>query len=94
MAVQPSRVMNVPLAPELGLFLDKAFYDSYNRRWGDDREPLDLDDFADQVADFKVGLCLRSWHSNCSWLPLVADGARSVAPSGRAKKRSAQLHTA
>ena len=44
----------MPLAPELGLFLDKAFYDSYNRRWGNDREPLDLEDFGDQVADFKA----------------------------------------
>ncbi len=51
---QSDRLVNVPLAPELGLFLDKAFYDSYNRRWGNDREPLDLDDFGNQVADFKV----------------------------------------
>ena len=47
---QSDRLVNVPLAPELGLFLDKAFYDSYNRRWGNDREPLDLDDFGAQVA--------------------------------------------
>ncbi len=46
--------MNVPLAPELGLFLDKAFYDSYNTRWGEDRELLDLDDFQEQIDAFKV----------------------------------------
>ena len=44
----------MPLAPELGLFLDKAFYDSYNRRWGDDREVLELDDFQDQITQFKA----------------------------------------
>ena len=46
--------MNVPLAPELGLFLDKAFYDSYNKRWGEDRELLELDDYQDQIDAFKV----------------------------------------
>ena len=51
---QADRLVNVPLAPELGLFLDKAFYDSYNTRWGNDREPLDLDAFADQIAAFKA----------------------------------------
>ena len=48
--------MNVPLAPELGLFLDKAFYDSYNKRWGEERELLELDDFQDQIDAFKVRL--------------------------------------
>ena len=55
--------MNVPLAPELGLFLDKAFYDSYNTRWGNDREALDLDAFADQVAAFKARR--REPHPSC-----------------------------
>ena len=53
---QADRLVNVPLAPELGLFLDKAFYDSYNTRWGDDRERLELDDFAAEVAAFKARL--------------------------------------
>ena len=56
---QADRLVNVPLAPELGLFLDKAFYDSYNRRWGGDRETLDLDEFAGQVAAFKARACSK-----------------------------------
>jgi len=56
--------VNVPLAPELGLFLDKAFYDSYNTRWGNDREALDLDAFADQVAAFKARC-----RQGCTFLP-------------------------
>jgi hypothetical protein len=30
------------MAPEHGLFLDEAFYDAYNARWGGQQEPLDF----------------------------------------------------
>ena len=49
------RRINTPTAPELGLFLDESIFSSYNSRWGEERgEPISLDGFKEQVADFKV----------------------------------------
>ena len=62
---QVHRLVNVPLAPELGLFLDKAFYDSYNKRWGEDREVLELDDYQEEIDKFKVRpgvTCRLNWN--------------------------------
>ncbi|KAK9865118.1 hypothetical protein WJX84_001931 [Apatococcus fuscideae] len=55
MALSPHRVFPVPMAPELGLFLDQTFFDAYNNRWGDDRDgKLTLDDYKQEVLDFKA----------------------------------------
>lgn len=45
--------VNVPLAPELGLFLVEAIFDSYNKRFGSIHENLNMDDYQDAVATFK-----------------------------------------
>lgn len=68
LALDPARVVVTPMAPELGLFLDECVFESYNDRWGNDREAcVRLAAFQDQVDAFKVG-CTR-WkllhtHSN------------------------------
>lgn len=41
------------MAPELGLFLDECIYDSYNRRFRESHEPVNLVPFQDQVLEFK-----------------------------------------
>ena len=57
MALSPYRSFPVPMAPELGLFLDKTFFDAYNNRWGDDRDGvLTLDDYQQEVIAFKVAI--------------------------------------
>ena len=64
MALSPHRVFPVPMAPELGLFLDQTFFDAYNNRWGDDRDgKLTLDDYKQEVLDFKVR-CISILGSN------------------------------
>ena len=43
------------MAPELGLFLDEAIFDSYNRQWGAARnQSMSLEWHAPAVAAFKV----------------------------------------
>lgn len=54
LALNPARELNVPMAPELGLFLDECFYDAYNAKWGNERETIGLDPYRGEVATFKV----------------------------------------
>ncbi|EIE26889.1 pseudouridine synthase, partial [Coccomyxa subellipsoidea C-169] len=54
LALDPARVVVTPMAPELGLFLDECVFESYNDRWGNDREAcVRLAAFQDQVDAFK-----------------------------------------
>lgn len=54
-ALDPARTVTTPMAPELGLFLDECVFESYNDRWGNDREAcVRLAAFQDQVDAFKV----------------------------------------
>ncbi|CAN6461902.1 unnamed protein product [Victoria cruziana] len=46
--------LNVPTAPELGLFLDECLYTSYNQKWKDTHEQLSLAGYAEQAEDFKM----------------------------------------
>ncbi|ERM96301.1 hypothetical protein AMTRI_Chr09g35040 [Amborella trichopoda] len=46
--------INVPTAPELGLFLDECLYTSYNQKWSDSHEELSLKDYAVQAEEFKM----------------------------------------
>ena len=55
-ALRTTSKCNVPLAPELGLFLDETLFHAYNKRYADTHKPLDCSEFADQVAKFKRGL--------------------------------------
>jgi tRNA pseudouridine38-40 synthase len=55
-ALRTTQKCNVPLAPELGLFLDETIFHAYNKRYTDTHKPLDCSEFTDQVAKFKKGL--------------------------------------
>jgi len=55
-ALRTTQKCNVPLAPELGLFLDETIFHAYNKRYADTHKPLDCSEFTDQVAKFKKGL--------------------------------------
>jgi hypothetical protein len=52
-ALDPTRDFSTPMAPELGLFLYESKFDSYNKMFGNERERLDLQDWRDEVEDFK-----------------------------------------
>ncbi|CAH9128832.1 unnamed protein product [Cuscuta epithymum] len=45
--------INVPMAPEVGLYLDECFFTSYNQKWND-HEELSMEDYADEAEDFKM----------------------------------------
>lgn len=42
------------MAPEVGLYLDECFFTSYNKKWGDDREKLSMETYADEAESFKM----------------------------------------
>lgn len=42
------------MAPELGLFLDECYYDSYNTQFGKLHGEIHLSDFQSHVDAFKV----------------------------------------
>ncbi|GBF91497.1 tRNA pseudouridine synthase, mitochondrial-like [Raphidocelis subcapitata] len=52
-ALDPDRDFNVPMAPELGLFLAEAYFDGYNRRFGGVHGALTLDNFRDAANAFQ-----------------------------------------
>lgn len=45
--------INVPMAPEVGLYLDECFFTSYNQKW-EDHEELSMKDYAGEAEDFKM----------------------------------------
>lgn len=46
--------VNVPTAPEVGLYLDECFFASYNQKWGDSHEELSMKDYEQEAEDFKM----------------------------------------
>ncbi|KAK6131363.1 hypothetical protein DH2020_034892 [Rehmannia glutinosa] len=46
--------INVPMAPEVGLYLDECFFSSYNSKWKDTHEELSMKDYAEEAEDFKT----------------------------------------
>ncbi|GER39969.1 unnamed protein product [Striga asiatica] len=52
-AFDPKVNINVPLAPEVGLYLDECFFSSYNKKWKDSHEELSMRDYADEAEEFK-----------------------------------------
>ena len=46
--------INVPTAPEVGLYLDECFFASYNQKWKDTHEELSMKDYAEEAEDFKM----------------------------------------
>lgn len=46
--------INVPMAPEVGLYLDECFFPSYNKKWKDSHEELSMNGFSEEAEDFKM----------------------------------------
>lgn len=44
----------MPMAPEVGLYLDECFFSSYNQKWKDSHEELSMKDYAEEAEDFKM----------------------------------------
>jgi tRNA pseudouridine38-40 synthase len=80
LALDPGRAVTTPMSPELGLFLDECIFESYNQRWGNDREArVRLGDFQEEVDAFKVlrtssasHLCAFHVRSCPAWFVLSA----------------------
>ncbi|GFP98251.1 tRNA pseudouridine synthase a mitochondrial [Phtheirospermum japonicum] len=53
-ALQQKVNINVPMAPEVGLYLDECFFPSYNQKWKDTHEELSMKDYADEAEEFKM----------------------------------------
>jgi hypothetical protein len=53
-ALRSRAALVTPMAPEHGLFLDEAFYDGYNQRFGQLHQPLDFGQFRAQAEAFRV----------------------------------------
>lgn len=46
--------INVPTAPEVGLYLDECFFFSYNQKWKDTHEEVSMKDYAQEAEEFKL----------------------------------------
>ncbi|PIM98905.1 Pseudouridylate synthase [Handroanthus impetiginosus] len=46
--------INVPMAPEVGLYLDECFFSSYNQKWKQSHEELSMKAYAEEAEDFKM----------------------------------------
>ncbi|XP_062099491.1 uncharacterized protein LOC133805348 [Humulus lupulus] len=53
-ALQKDVNMNVPTAPEVGLYLDECFFTSYNEKWKDSHEELSMKEYEQEASDFKM----------------------------------------
>ncbi|XP_039137475.1 tRNA pseudouridine synthase A-like [Dioscorea cayenensis subsp. rotundata] len=46
--------INVPTAPEVGLYLDECLFTSYNQKWKDSHEDMSMEAYAEQAEEFKI----------------------------------------
>ncbi|KAK4351795.1 hypothetical protein RND71_027313 [Anisodus tanguticus] len=46
--------INVPMAPEVGLYLDECFFTSYNSKWKDTHEEVSMKNYAEVAEEFKM----------------------------------------
>ncbi|RLN08041.1 hypothetical protein C2845_PM11G30670 [Panicum miliaceum] len=46
--------LNVPTAPEVGLYLDECMFTSYNKKWKDSHEAVSMEPFCEEAEEFKV----------------------------------------
>lgn len=53
-AFQQDLNINVPTAPEVGLYLDECFFTSYNQKWKDTHEEVSMKAYADEAEEFKM----------------------------------------
>ncbi|CAK9861269.1 unnamed protein product [Sphagnum jensenii] len=52
-ALQRDTDVNVPMPPELGLFLDECFYTGYNKKFKNTHDEVSQKGFEKEIADFK-----------------------------------------
>ena len=67
----PPADLNTPMAPELGLFLDECFFDSYNKQWGGLHSELGQAEFEAEVEAFKVRRAALSQHAALRCWPVL-----------------------
>ncbi|KAI4335572.1 hypothetical protein L6164_014208 [Bauhinia variegata] len=53
-ALQKDVNINVPTAPEVGLYLDECFFSSYNQKWKDSHEELSMKAHEKEAEEFKL----------------------------------------
>ncbi|KAL3641050.1 hypothetical protein CASFOL_016018 [Castilleja foliolosa] len=53
-AFQQKVNITVPMAPEVGLYLDECFFPSYNQKWKDSHEELSMKDYVNEAEEFKM----------------------------------------
>lgn len=46
--------LNVPTAPEVGLYLDECMFTSYNKKWKDSHEAVSMEPYYEEAEEFKV----------------------------------------
>ncbi|KAK2995132.1 hypothetical protein RJ640_020772 [Escallonia rubra] len=53
-ALQKDVNINVPTAPEVGLYLDECFFTSYNQKWKDTHEEVSMKAYEEEAEEFKM----------------------------------------
>ncbi|XP_010266077.1 PREDICTED: tRNA pseudouridine synthase A, mitochondrial isoform X2 [Nelumbo nucifera] len=53
-ALQKDININVPTAPEVGLYLDECLFTSYNQKWKDSHEEISMEAYKEEAEDFKI----------------------------------------
>lgn len=53
-AFQKDVNINVPTAPEVGLFLEECLFSSYNQKWKDTHEELSMKAYEEEAEEFKM----------------------------------------
>lgn len=46
--------LNVPTAPEVGLYLDECMFTSYNKKWKDSHEAVSMEPYFEEAEEFKI----------------------------------------
>ncbi|XP_068645594.1 uncharacterized protein [Aristolochia californica] len=46
--------INVPTAPEVGLYLDECLFSSYNKKWKDTHDEISMEAYAEAAVNFKM----------------------------------------
>ncbi|XP_010266941.1 PREDICTED: tRNA pseudouridine synthase A, mitochondrial-like [Nelumbo nucifera] len=46
--------INMPTAPEVGLYLDECLFTSYNHKWKDSHEELSMETYKEEAEEFKM----------------------------------------
>ncbi|KAL6982637.1 tRNA pseudouridine(38-40) synthase [Sarracenia purpurea var. burkii] len=53
-ALQQNVSINVPTAPEVGLYLDECLFTSYNQKWKESHEEVSMKAYSQEAEDFKM----------------------------------------